>query len=112
MSVSILAGAILAAASMQATDAPAVTANPQQIQDTSAPQASPPAAPEPTPLAARLDDRSLSADPAQGVTRYDLSFFAAMRPISAKDLIARVPGFAFKDVDPSIRGFAGAGGNV
>jgi hypothetical protein len=123
MSLSVLASLILAAAAQDAgasqpqvtappatTDPAAGQPNPQQVQDTSAPQSSPPAAPQPTPTAARLDDRSLPTQSA--VVRYDAAFFAAMHPISAKDMIQRLPGFAFKDVDPSVRGFAGAGGNV
>ena len=124
MTVAMLAGLVLAAATAQdgaaaqpqvdappaQTDPAAGQPNPQAVQDTTAPRSSPPAAPEPTPTAAALDDRAGAGQSA--VVRYDAAFFATMHPISAKDMIQRLPGFSFKDVDSSVRGFAGAGGNV
>jgi outer membrane receptor protein involved in Fe transport len=128
MTIPAMFGAVLAVAASQApaaaTAVPSIQVaavtqdeqvithkDPQQVQQ-APPQASPPAAPEPSPLAAKLDDRSMATGPASGVVRYDMSFFAAMRPNTAKDMIARVPGFTFKDVDQNVRGFAGAAGNV
>jgi hypothetical protein len=129
MTINLLFGAALAAAAPQA---PAVAAavpsaqlasaeaqavpvspsqDPQHTEDTTAPQSSPPAAPEPTPLAATLDNKGAPAA-GQSVVRYDQAFFAAMRPNTARDMIQRLPGFTFKDVDPNVRGFAGATGNV
>ena len=52
-----------------------------------------------------------SAASSSGVIRYDPSFFAAMGPNTAFDMIQRLPGLAF-DSGASVRGFAGAAGNV
>jgi hypothetical protein len=49
--------------------------------------------------------------PAAGVTSYPASFFTAFQPNTATDMIDRLPGFVFDDGD-SVRGFAGAAGNV
>ena len=46
-----------------------------------------------------------------GVTSYPAAFFAAAQPNTAADMIARLPGFVF-DPGDSVRGFAGAAGNV
>src|SRR5947207_10346513 len=42
---------------------------------------------------------------------YSASYFALARPNTAFDMIARLPGFTF-DPGQSVRGFAGAAGNV
>jgi hypothetical protein len=47
----------------------------------------------------------------QGVISYTPADFAAARPNTALDMINRLPGFAFDGGD-SVRGFAGAAGNV
>ncbi len=47
----------------------------------------------------------------QGVISYTPADFAAARPNTALDMINRVPGFSFDGGD-SVRGFAGAAGNV
>ena len=54
-----------------------------------------------------------SAPPAatQGVTAYPPEFFAAARPANAREMLDRVPGFAFDGGD-SVRGYEGAAGNV
>ncbi len=52
-----------------------------------------------------------TAAPANGVISYPLSFFADFRPTNASEMIARIPGFVFNGGD-SVRGFAGAAGNV
>ena len=49
--------------------------------------------------------------PVTGVTAYPAGFFAAWQPITAFDMVNRIPGFAYDGGD-SARGFAGGGGNV
>jgi hypothetical protein len=46
-----------------------------------------------------------------GVISYPASFFTEARPVTALDMIQRLPGFAFDEGD-QVRGFAGAAGNV
>jgi hypothetical protein len=46
-----------------------------------------------------------------GVISYPAAFFAAAQPNTAADMVARLPGFVF-DPGDSVRGFAGAAGNV
>lgn len=56
----------------------------------------------------------LTAGPAQtdrGVVSYPASFFAAMGPNTAYDMISRLPGFSFSS-GSAVRGFDGAAGNV
>jgi hypothetical protein len=48
---------------------------------------------------------------AAGVTSYPASFFTQFQPNTATDMINNLPGFVFDDGD-SVRGFAGAAGNV
>ncbi|MFL5296933.1 MAG: TonB-dependent receptor plug domain-containing protein [Phenylobacterium sp.] len=48
---------------------------------------------------------------AASVIPYPASFFAAMRPDTAYDMVQRVPGFTFDD-GSAVRGLAGAAGNV
>lgn len=57
------------------------------------------------------DSDSASAAPGTGVIPYPASFFAAMRPDTAYDMVLRLPGFTFDD-GASVRGLAGAAGNV
>jgi len=52
-----------------------------------------------------------AAAESDGVIAYPASFFAAMRPDTAYDMVLRVPGFAFDD-GSAVRGLAGAAGNV
>jgi hypothetical protein len=52
-----------------------------------------------------------AAEATQSVIAYPASFFASMSPDTAYDMVLRVPGFAFDD-GSSVRGFAGAAGNV
>jgi outer membrane receptor protein involved in Fe transport len=47
----------------------------------------------------------------RGVTAYPPSFFAEAQPVSAYDMVIRLPGFTF-DKGQQVRGLAGAGGNV
>jgi hypothetical protein len=44
----------------------------------------------------------------QSVETYPASFFAAAQPVTANDMIARLPGFVFDD-GGNVRGYAGAG---
>lgn len=48
---------------------------------------------------------------AEGVIVYEPAFFAAANPITALDMVVRVPGFALQDVGDA-RGFGGVSGNV
>ncbi len=52
-----------------------------------------------------------AAEAGQAVISYPASFFAAAQANTARDMIGRLPGFVFDDGD-SVRGFAGAAGNV
>lgn len=47
----------------------------------------------------------------QGVIPYPAAFFAEARPSTALDMVTRLPGFSLQGGD-SVRGFAGAAGNV
>lgn len=61
-------------------------------------------------LAAAQAGQANSAAPS-GTNSYPASFFASAKPNTAFDMIARLPGFTF-DPGESVRGFAGAAGNV
>lgn len=58
-----------------------------------------------------------SAEPApaeaeqRGVIAYPPAFFAEIRPVSAYDMVVRLPGFTF-DKGSTVRGLEGSGGNV
>jgi hypothetical protein len=67
----------------------------------------------PAPPAANLPPPSArpGAAPAAGVTSYPASFFASAQPNNAREMLDRLPGFVFDDGD-TVRGFAGAAGNV
>lgn len=51
------------------------------------------------------------ASASEGTLVYEPAFFAASNPSSALDMVSRIPGFSIND-GASVRGFAGAGGNV
>jgi outer membrane receptor protein involved in Fe transport len=51
------------------------------------------------------------AAPERGVISYPPSFFAEVQPVSAFDMVTRLPGFTF-DKGVSVRGLAGGSGNV
>ena len=51
-------------------------------------------------------------DSRDAITPYPASFFAAARPATANDMIARLPGFSLNTGNGGTRGFAGSGGNV
>jgi outer membrane receptor protein involved in Fe transport len=58
---------------------------------------------------------SVSASPVNagsGVIRYEAGFFTEFQPTTALDMVKRLPGFAFEPGDTTVRGFAGALGNV
>ncbi|GAA0869358.1 TonB-dependent receptor [Brevundimonas basaltis] len=59
--------------------------------------------------AAAQDPAPAPADP--NVTPYAPDYFAEFRPVTALDMIGRIPGFQF-DGGSSARGFAGTAGNV
>lgn len=48
----------------------------------------------------------------QGVLVFEPAFFAEAQPDTARDMIDRLPGFAFDSGDSDTRGLAGASGNV
>ncbi|HEY3813420.1 MAG TPA: TonB-dependent receptor [Caulobacteraceae bacterium] len=50
-------------------------------------------------------------DQAEGVKSYEPAYFAAQQPNTAYDVVIRLPGFSLDD-GTSVRGFAGAAGNV
>ncbi|NEX92778.1 TonB-dependent receptor [Caulobacter sp. 17J65-9] len=52
-----------------------------------------------------------SAEAAQGVIAFEPAYFSDARPNTAMDMVKRLPGFTF-DAGDSVRGFAGAAGNV
>lgn len=52
-----------------------------------------------------------AVEPTRGTTAYPPSFFADIRPVSAYDMVTRLPGFTF-DKGATVRGLSGAGGNV
>ncbi|MGY6660845.1 MAG: TonB-dependent receptor plug domain-containing protein [Glycocaulis sp.] len=52
-----------------------------------------------------------TASASEGTLIYEPSFFAASNPSNALDMVSRIPGFSVSD-GASVRGFAGAGGNV
>ena len=49
--------------------------------------------------------------PAQGVISYPQAFFAEQRPVTAYEMVGRLPGFTL-DTGDNVRGFEGAAGNV
>ena len=51
------------------------------------------------------------ASGAQGVIRYPQAYFAEQRPVTAYDMVGRLPGFTL-DTGDNVRGFEGAAGNV
>lgn len=77
------------------------------LEGTSEPQA---IAADPPDGGARVAAPQTSAS--AGVIRYEASFFAEFQPTTALDMVRRLPGFAFDPGDTTVRGFAGALGNV
>lgn len=62
-------------------------------------------------LAATATAQTPATTGADNVTPYEPAFFAEYRPVTALDMIARIPGFQF-DGGSTARGFAGTAGNV
>lgn len=58
-----------------------------------------------------LQPEAPSGQSSSGVTSYPASFFAPFQPNTVNDMLDHLPGFVFDDGD-SVRGFAGAAGNV
>ena len=75
--------------------------------------------PRTSPVARQSDDGQAPApqpgpaagQAASGVTAYPAEFFASAQANTAREMVDRVPGFLFDGGD-SVRGFAGAAGNV
>lgn len=61
---------------------------------------------------ALASDQPLSPPNAAGVQVFEPSFFAAFAPVTAADMVRRVPGFSIDNGDTDVRGFGGAAGNV
>jgi hypothetical protein len=55
---------------------------------------------------------ALPVNAGSGVIRYEATFFTEFQPTTALDMVKRLPGFAFEPGDTTVRGFAGALGNV
>lgn len=51
-------------------------------------------------------------DRVTGRRTYDAAWFATFAPATALQIVQRVPGFTIESIDPSVRGFGGAAGNV
>ena len=51
-------------------------------------------------------------DRVTGRRSYDAAWFATFAPATALQIVQRVPGFTIESIDPSVRGFGGAAGNV
>lgn len=51
-------------------------------------------------------------DRVTGRRTYDAAWFATFAPATALQIVQRVPGFTIESIDPSLRGFGGAAGNV
>lgn len=70
-----------------------------------------PAMAQVAPTGPRADAPTVDAAQ-RGVLVFEPAFFADSRPNTARDMIARLPGFSFSGGDSDTRGLAGAGGNV
>ena len=70
------------------------------------------AAAAPQAVAQAAPDAPAPAGAERGVIAYPPSFFAEAKPISAYDMVLRVPGFSFDKGAVGVRGLAGASGNV
>lgn len=64
--------------------------------------------------ASPIDTPQPAAEPgrASGRRTYDAAYFATYAPATALEIVQRVPGFSLETVDPSVRGFGGAAGNL
>jgi hypothetical protein len=107
--------ALLAGAASAQTTPPSAPSTPAA----EGPQAAQPAGDAPKPVTA-ADQADRGATPTsgqpdevrrEGVTVYRPDFFAAARPQTALDMVARIPGFQI-DSGNNVRGFAGTAGNL
>ncbi|MDO8380803.1 TonB-dependent siderophore receptor [Phenylobacterium sp.] len=64
-----------------------------------------------SPGAAAAANSASTATETQGVISYAPAYFAEQRPVTAYDMVSRLPGFSLDNGD-SVRGFEGAAGNV
>lgn len=64
-----------------------------------------------SPSATLAQEATPAPAAAENILVYEPAFFAASNPANALDMVSRVPGFSISD-GASVRGFAGAGGNV
>ncbi|MFC4724784.1 TonB-dependent receptor plug domain-containing protein [Glycocaulis abyssi] len=64
-----------------------------------------------TPAALAQESLPVQSGAAENILVYEPDFFAAANPSNALDMVNRIPGFSVSD-GASVRGFAGAGGNV
>lgn len=111
--LSIILAAAAAAATAQDTQPLATTQAIPNAPPTSIITAAPPSTPsnpEPTPLAGALRSQPTGAAPT-GVQRFDPVFFAELRPLTALDMILRLPGFSVQS-GANVRGFSGSASNV
>ncbi len=70
-----------------------------------------PAAIAQQPPAAPSAPASGPVQTAEGVTTFDASYFKQYNPVTANDIVSRVPGFDIRDGD-TLRGFGATAGNV
>ena len=63
------------------------------------------------PAATLAQEATPAPAAAENILVYEPAFFAASNPSNALDMVSRIPGFTVSD-GASVRGFAGAGGNV
>lgn len=61
-----------------------------------------------------IDTPQPAAEPGRvsGRRTYDAAYFTTYAPTTALEIVQRVPGFSLETVDPSVRGFGGAAGNL
>lgn len=68
-------------------------------------------APIPAQPVQMVPNAAAPVKPAEGVQAFDAAFFATYNPVTAADMVARVPGFEVRDGDDR-RGFGATAGNI
>ncbi|HOY78443.1 MAG TPA: Plug domain-containing protein, partial [Hyphomonadaceae bacterium] len=68
-------------------------------------------APTPPPPPVAPQQAQAGGGPQEGVQTFDAAFFKQYNPITAADIVSRVPGFVIADGEV-VRGFAASAGNV
>lgn len=63
------------------------------------------------PSAASAQETTTTAQPAEGKRQFRLDFFAAYAPVTAQDMVQRIPGFSIEEGE-GLRGFGENAGNV